>query len=77
LLYYCLNCCIILLGKLITMNKEDIENLKNIAREKLKRGFTREEALQSLIRAGILDENENFTEPYKHLGEAVKRLSKK
>ena len=59
------------------MNKEDIENLKNIAREKLRKGFTREEALQSLIDAGILDENGNHTEPYKHLGEAVKRLSKK
>jgi hypothetical protein len=59
------------------MSKADIEHLKNIARDRLKKGFTREEALQSLIRAGILDENENFTEPYKLLGEAIKRLSKK
>jgi len=59
------------------MNKEDIENLKNIARERREKGFTREEALQSLIRAGILDENGNHTEPYKLLGEAIERLSKK
>jgi hypothetical protein len=59
------------------MSKEDIENLMNIARELKKKTFTREEALRELIHAGILDENENFTEPYKHLGEAVKRLSKK
>jgi len=26
---------------------------------------------------GLFDENENFTEPYKNLGEAVKRLSAK
>jgi len=59
------------------MSEEDIRNLENIALEQLKKGFTREEALESLIRAGILDENENFTEPYKNLGEAVKRLSQK
>ncbi len=65
------------MDNLITMNKEDIENLKNIARELQKREVTREEALRDLIHAGILDENENFTEPYKHLGEAIERLSKK
>lgn len=31
--------------------------------------FTPEEALQSLIRAGIFDENGNYTEPYKALEE--------
>jgi hypothetical protein len=59
------------------MSEEDIRNLENIAIEQLKKGFTREEALQSLMDAGILDENENFTEPYKNLGEAIRRLSGK
>jgi len=57
------------------MSEEDIRNLENIAIKALKKGVTREEALRDLIRAGILDENENFTEPYKNLGEAVRRLS--
>ncbi len=39
---------------------EHAENLKN---QKL----TPEEALQSLIDAGIFDENGNYTEPYKAL----------
>lgn len=66
-----------MLDNLITMSKDDIKKLEDIAIEQLKKGFTREEAHQALMRAGILDENENFTEPYKHLGEAVKRLSQK
>lgn len=65
------------MDNLTTMSKDDIKKLEDIAIEQLKKGFTREEAHQSLMRAGILDENENFTEPYKHLGEAVKRLSQK
>jgi hypothetical protein len=59
------------------MSKDDIKKLEDIAIEGLKKGVTREQALRDLIDAGILDENENFTEPYKHLGEAVKRLSQK
>ena len=59
------------------MNEEDIKRLENIALETIKNGITREEALRSLMYAGILDENGNYTEPYKHLGEAVKRLSQK
>jgi len=66
-----------LLDNLNAMSKDDIKKLEDIAIEGLKKGVTPEEALQSLIDAGILDENGNHTEPYKHLGEAVKRLSQK
>ena len=55
------------------MSEEDIKNLENIALEKLKNGFTKEEALQSLIRAGILDKNGNYTEPYKILEKAIRK----
>jgi hypothetical protein len=72
-LFFCLECCIILGGKLTTMSEEDIKNLENIALEKLKNGFTKEEALQSLIRAGILDKNGNYTEPYKILEKAIRK----
>ena len=57
------------------MTEQDIKNLENIAIEQLKRGFTYEEALRSLMNAGILDEHGNHTEPYKNLGRAVKRLN--
>jgi len=55
------------------MSEEDIRNLENIAIEKLKKGVTREEALQAFIRAGILDKNGNYTEPYKILAKAIQK----
>lgn len=42
-----------------------------------KKGVTKEEALRSLIDAGILDENGNHTEPCKNLGRAIKELKEK
>lgn len=55
------------------MSEEDIRNLENIAIEKIKNGVTREEALESFIRAGILDKNGNYTEPYKILEKAIRK----
>jgi hypothetical protein len=50
-----------------TMSEEDIKRLRDIARERLKKGFTREEALEALMRAGILDKDGNHTPPYRNL----------
>jgi hypothetical protein len=47
-----------------------IEMFKRIRKEKR----TKEESLQILMRAGILDEHGNHTEPYKILGAAVKKI---
>jgi hypothetical protein len=55
--------------------RKDIENLYRIAAEARKRITTPEEALRTLIRVGILDKNGNHTEPYKHLGEAIRKLN--
>ena len=58
------------------MNEQDIRNLRNIALEGLKKSLTPEEALRSLMDAGILDENGNHTAPYQNLGRAVKAIQK-
>lgn len=67
---------IVLYNNRTTMNEQDIKNLRNIALEGLKKSLNPEEALRSLMNAGILDENGNHTEPYQNLGRAVKRLNK-
>ncbi len=40
----------------------------DLADEQLKKGFTREEAIQSLQRAGIVDKDGKDTPPYQNLG---------
>lgn len=55
------------------MSDKDIQLLIELAEEELKKGFTKEEALQSLVAAGILDETGNYTRPYKELEAAEAR----
>ena len=56
------------------MTEKDIKNLMDSVDAKLKKGFTREEALQSLQRAGILDKDGNHTPPYQNLGRYLESL---
>lgn len=49
------------------MSEKDYNVLLKFTEQLLKEKFTKEEALQSLVRAGILDENGNYTEPYECL----------
>jgi hypothetical protein len=58
-------------------SKQYRRHLLKLFDRKLKEKRTKEEARQSLIDAGILDEHGNHTEPYKLLGEAIKRYSKR
>lgn len=44
--------------------------------EENSRHRTKEEALQNLIDAGILDKNGNFTKPYKNLGRYIRSHKK-
>jgi hypothetical protein len=53
------------------MSEKDIKRLMDIAEDQLKKALTREEALLSLIDAGILDEKGNFTAPYQNLARAM------
>lgn len=55
------------------MSNKDISNLTELARQQLKKGVTKEEALRSFIRAGILDKKGKFTKPYENLSRVVKQ----
>jgi hypothetical protein len=58
------------------MSEKDIKNLMDLAEERLKKGYTREEALRALQHAGILDKDGNHTAPYQNLARAVKPIRK-
>jgi hypothetical protein len=49
------------------MNEKDINILIALVQEKLEKGVTREEALYSFTSAGIMDDNADYTSPYKEL----------
>ncbi|NII26557.1 ATP-binding protein [Pseudoflavitalea sp. X16] len=49
------------------MSDKDFNNLMKLAQKLAQEKPTKEEALRSLVRAGILDENGNFTPPYASL----------
>jgi hypothetical protein len=59
------------------MSEQDIKNLRDLAREELKKGVTREEAFRSLLSAGILDKDGNFTEPYQNLASVITPINNK
>ncbi len=58
------------------MSENDIKDLIDLAKEKLKKGYTREEAIRSLQNAGILDKDGNHTAPYQNLARALTPISK-
>ena len=49
------------------MNERDIKKLIDLAKEKLRKGVSKEEAQTSLFNAGILDKKGNFTKHYRSL----------
>ena len=55
------------------MNDRDIKKLIDLAKRKLKETRTKEEALASLVSAGILTKKGNYTKPYRDLARAVKK----
>jgi len=52
------------------MSEKELKELLELV-ERLKKNVTRENALNSFVAAGILDEEGNYTEPYKELEAAV------
>jgi hypothetical protein len=48
------------------MSSKDVQELIALAKE-LEKHLTKEEALKSLVAAGILDKGGNYTKPYKEL----------
>ena len=49
------------------MSEKDIQLLIELAESKIQSGVTREEALETFVGAGIMDENADYTEAYKDL----------
>ena len=49
------------------MSEKDFNLLMELANQKLHREVSKEEALRSLVNAGILDSNGNLTKPYEDL----------
>jgi len=55
------------------MSDQDLKKLSDLAKEKLKAGRTKEQALQSFIDAGIMNEKGEYTKPYAILETLVKK----
>jgi hypothetical protein len=49
------------------MSEKDFNRLMELAQKQLLEKFSKEEALRSLVRAGILDETGKLTPPYADL----------
>lgn len=49
------------------MTEKEQQQLIQIAKDRLDNPRSKEEILQTFVNAGILDENGNLTEPFKHL----------
>jgi hypothetical protein len=49
------------------MSDKDLELLLELAEEKLKSKVSKEEAMQSFVAAGILNQDGAYTDPYKQL----------
>jgi len=58
-----------IIKQLLKMSSKDVQELIDMAK-KLEKDLTKEEALKSLVAAGILDEAGNYTKPYKQLEKA-------
>jgi hypothetical protein len=49
------------------MSDKEIKKLTDLAKQKLEQNLTREQALASLVAAGILDTQGKYTKPYRRL----------
>ena len=55
------------------MSDQDLKRLSDLAKEQLKAGRTKEQALQSFINAGIMNAKGEYTKPYAILQTLVKK----
>ena len=70
---YLCNYRLYLRTKLFPVSDQDIKKLSDLAKEQLKAGRTKEQALQSFIDAGIMNEKGEYTKPYAILEKLVKK----
>jgi hypothetical protein len=58
------------------MSEKEIKQLTDLAKNRLKKQVSKEEALHTFVMAGILDNEGQFTENYPHLAAAVFPIKK-
>ena len=58
------------------MTDREYKELIDLAKERLKKGYTKEEAIRALYNAGIFDKKGNYTKPYKNLARVFPPNSK-
>ncbi|HEY4785719.1 MAG TPA: hypothetical protein VIH57_06705 [Bacteroidales bacterium] len=58
------------------MSEKEIKRLTDLAKNRLKKRVSKEEALHTFIMAGILDNEGQFTENYPHLAAVVVPVKK-
>ena len=58
------------------MSEKEIKRLTDLAKERLKKQVSRDQALHTFVMAGILDNKGRFTDNYPHLAAAVSLKSK-
>lgn len=54
------------------MADKNLKRINDLAEEILKKGVTKEDAMKSLISAGILNKKGEFRAPYQNLAKVVK-----
>jgi hypothetical protein len=61
------------------MTDQDIQKLIDLAKKQLalSKKFTKEQALASLVSAGILTKKGNYTKPYRNIGRFMRQQIKK
>jgi len=55
------------------MSSKEFKNLEALAKKERNRKMTKEEAIQSLVDAGIINKDKQFMPPYKNLERIVAR----
>ena len=58
-------------SNVLSMSEKEIKRLTDLAKERLKKQFSRDEVLHTFVMAGILDSKGRFTDNYPHLSTAI------
>lgn len=59
------------------MSEKTYQEIMDIAKRRLKKGYTKEEAQRALYNAGIFDKDGNYTKSYPYLAAWARRQNRK
>jgi hypothetical protein len=71
--YFCIQIKTIPIKTIFIMSDKEIKRLTDLAKKKLKEKVSNKEALETFIRAGILDAKGHFTKSYSALASVVEK----